>query len=88
MYGLLGSHINWFFTDFFIFIGFEFGYNYSWFLNKWGFVEGGLVGFRVNSILSEPTYLAIALAPAIYVSYKISYPSQISFLISSNPSWL
>ena len=49
-------------------LGFEFGYNYSWFLNKWGFVEGGLVGFRVNSILSEPTYLATALAPAIYVS--------------------
>ena len=50
------------------FIGFELGYNYSWFLNKWGFVEGGLVGFRVNSILSEPTYLATALAPATYVS--------------------
>ena len=50
------------------FLGIEFGYNYSWFLNKWGFVEGGLVGFRVNSILSEPTYLATALAPATYVS--------------------
>ena len=50
------------------FIGFELGYNFSWFLNKWGFVEGGLVGFRVNSILSEPTYLATALAPATYVS--------------------
>ena len=49
-------------------IGFELGYNYSWFLNKWGFVKGGLVGFRVNSILSEPTYLATALAPATYVS--------------------
>ena len=49
-------------------IGFELGYNYSWFLNKWSFVEGGLVGFRVNSILSEPTYLATALAPATYVS--------------------
>ncbi|MDA9714918.1 hypothetical protein N9V04_00775 [Bacteroidota bacterium] len=52
------------------FIGFKFGYDYSWFLNKWGFVEGGLVGFRVNSILSEPTYLATALAPAIYVSVQ------------------
>ena len=50
------------------FIGFNFGYDYSWVLNKWGFVEGGLVGFRVNSILSEPTYLATALAPATYVS--------------------
>ena len=52
------------------FLGFKYGYDFSWFLNKWGFVEGGLVGFRVNSILSEPTYLATALAPAIYVSVQ------------------
>ncbi len=50
------------------FIGFKFGYHYSWFLNKWGFVEGGIIGFRVNSILSEPTYLATSLSPAVYVS--------------------
>ena len=43
-------------------------YDYSWFLNKWGFVEGGIIGFRVNSILSEPTYLATSLSPAVYVS--------------------
>ena len=48
-------------------IGFKIGYHYSWFLNKWGFVEGGIIGFRVNSILSEPTYLATSL-PAVYVS--------------------
>ena len=51
-------------------IGFEAGYNFSWLLNKWSFVNGGLIGFRVNSLLSEPTYLATALAPAIYVSTK------------------
>ena len=51
-------------------IGFEAGYNFSWLLNKWSFVSGGLIGFRVNSLLSEPTYLATALAPAIYVSTK------------------
>ena len=50
------------------FIGFKYGYDFSWFLNKWGFVEGGVIGLRVNSILSEPTYLATALAPVIYVS--------------------
>ena len=50
------------------FIGFKLGYDFRWILNKWGFVEGGLVGFRVNSLLSEPTYLATALAPATYVS--------------------
>ena len=50
------------------FLGFKYGYDFSWFLNKWGFVEGGVIGLRVNSILSEPTYLATALAPVIYVS--------------------
>lgn len=50
------------------FIGFKYGYHYSWVLNKWGFVEGGIIGFRVNSILSEPTYLATSLSPAVYVS--------------------
>ena len=49
-------------------VGFKYGYDFSWFLNKWGFVEGGVIGLRVNSILSEPTYLATALAPVIYVS--------------------
>ena len=36
------------------FIGFKFGYDYSWFLNKWGFVEGGLVGFRVTLFYLNP----------------------------------
>ena len=49
-------------------VGFKYGYDFSWFLNKWGFVEGGVIGLRVNAILSEPTYLATALAPVIYVS--------------------
>ncbi len=50
------------------FIGFKPGYNFSWILNKWGFVSGGIIGFRVNSILPEPTYLATSLSPAVYVS--------------------
>ena len=56
------------FQIFSFFIGFKYGYDFSWVLNKWGFVEGGVIGLRVNSILSEPTYLATALAPVIYVS--------------------
>ena len=52
------------------YIGFVNGYDYSWVLNKWGFVRGGIIGFRVNSILSEPTYLATVLAPSVYVSLK------------------
>lgn len=49
---------------------FKIGYNYSWFLNKWGFVNGGILGFRVNSILPEPTYLATVLAPSVFLSFK------------------
>jgi hypothetical protein len=52
------------------FIGFEQGFNFSWLLNKWGFVQGGLLGFRVNSILPEPTYLATSLSPAVFISVR------------------
>ena len=49
-------------------INFEPGYNYSWLLNKWGVVKGGLIGIRLNSIISEPTYLASILSPSLYIS--------------------
>tara|TARA_B100000767_G_C19750373_1_gene530537 strand:- start:276 stop:1550 length:1275 start_codon:yes stop_codon:yes gene_type:complete len=52
------------------FIEFQPGYNFSWFLNKWGFVRGGIIGFRVNSILPEPTYLATSLSPVVYISIR------------------
>ena len=51
-------------------LGIKSGYDFSWFLNKWSFVEGGIVGFRVNSLLSEPTYLATVLAPSVFISVK------------------
>ena len=51
-------------------IGFESGYNFFRLLNKWGVVRGGIIGFRVNSILSEPTYLATSLSPAVYISIR------------------
>tara|TARA_B100001287_G_scaffold237831_1_gene210985 strand:+ start:11810 stop:13087 length:1278 start_codon:yes stop_codon:yes gene_type:complete len=49
-------------------IGFKFGYDFSWILNKWGVIHGGLIGIRVNSILSEPSQLGIVLSPALYVA--------------------
>ena len=55
---------------FFYLLNFEPGYNFNWIFNKWGFVKGGIVGFRVNSILSEPTFLATSISPAVYVSVK------------------
>lgn len=51
-------------------IGFKAGYDFSWIFNKWGFVRGGVVGFRLNSIISEPAQLAIVLSPALYISIR------------------
>ena len=51
-------------------LNFKFGYDFSWCLNKWAVVRGGLIGIRLNSIISEPTYLATILSPCIYVSIK------------------
>ena len=48
-------------------IGFQFGYNFSWIFNKWGFVKGSLAGIRVNSIFSEPAQFALMLLPAIFI---------------------
>ena len=45
-------------------------YNFSWIFNKWGVVEGGLLGIRVNSILSEPAQLAIILSPTVYLASR------------------
>ena len=49
-------------------IGFKLGYDYSWLFNKWGVISGGILGLRVNSIISEPSGLAIVLMPAVYVA--------------------
>ena len=49
-------------------MNFNIGYDYNWIFNKWGVVKGGLIGIRVNSILSEPAQLAIVLSPAVYIS--------------------
>ena len=48
-------------------IGFKFGYNYNWILNKWGVTPGGL-GIRVNSIFGEPTYFAICTAGGMFAA--------------------
>ena len=52
------------------FINFKYGFDYSWILNKWGFIKGGIVGIRVNSILAEPSQLGIVLSPALFVSVR------------------
>lgn len=49
-------------------VGFGPGYNFQWLFNKWGSIEGGFVGVRVNSIYSEPATLGTSMAPAAYVA--------------------
>lgn len=55
------------FQIFSFFIGFGPGYDFGWFLNKWGVSPGGL-GIRMNSIFSEPAYFAGVVGPAFFVA--------------------
>jgi hypothetical protein len=54
-------------------VGFKPGYDYSWLLNKWGFIQGGF-GSRINSIFSEASQCAIMLAPATFVALLNLFP--------------
>ncbi len=66
-------------------VGFGPGYNYSWLLNKWGVIEGGLFGIRVNSLFAEPSTLAAVLAPAVYVAvYNMIHKSN--FILNKKES--
>lgn len=49
-------------------VGFKFGYDYRWILNKWGVVTGGNFGIRINSIFGEPTHLGAVMAGAFFIS--------------------
>ena len=52
------------------YIGFKWGYDYSWLFNKWGVIKGGLFGIRVTSILAEPSQLALVVSPASYIAIR------------------
>lgn len=45
-------------------------YDFSWFLNRWwlSYTYAGLL--RINSVASEPSHLAILLAPAMFVAVR------------------
>ncbi len=49
-------------------VGFGFGYNFGWLLNKWGVIPGSFIGIRMNSIFSEPSQFALMLLPAVFVA--------------------
>lgn len=43
-------------------------YDYGWLLNKWKVINGGILGIRINSIYSEPSTVAVVIAPVVYVA--------------------
>lgn len=49
-------------------MGFENGYDYSWLVNRWKYVRAGSGMLRVNSICLEPSYFAMTMIPALFVS--------------------
>lgn len=49
-------------------VGFRSGYDFTFILNKWGVQDGGLLGIRLNSIFSEPSYFGATIAPAFFVA--------------------
>lgn len=68
-------------------LGFKFGYDYTWLLNKWGMVPGGFFGIRVNSVFPEPTFLGSVVSAAFFVALyniiwnKKYYYSRIQCLV-------
>lgn len=59
-------------------IGFKKGYDFSWIFNKWSFFPGGLLGLRVNSVFTEPSYFGASMAPAFFISiYSIFLRKQL-----------
>lgn len=49
-------------------LGFAYGYDFSYYLNKWSLSPGGVFGLRVNSVFAEPTHLASVFSAAFFVS--------------------
>ena len=61
-------------------IHFEPGYNWRAFLplNKWDFHLGGLLGIRLNSTYTEPSYFGSSIAPAFFIAaYEYFFKRQV-----------
>jgi hypothetical protein len=43
------------------------GYDYTFILNKWGYIPGGTFGIRLNSIFMEPTHFATFCSSGVFV---------------------
>ncbi len=56
------------------------GYNWREFLplNKWNFHVGGLLGIRLNSTFTEPSYFGSSIAPAFFISvYELIFKKDL-----------
>lgn len=50
-------------------VGFKWGYDYSWLLNKWAVVGGGgISGIRINAVFGEPSQYADTISAAAFVA--------------------
>ena len=47
---------------------FEYGYDFSWIVNRWKCTRSGCGLLRVNSICMEPSHFAMTMIPAVFVS--------------------
>lgn len=68
-------------------IGFKYGYDYSYFIPKFGFGGTALGMLRVSSILSEPSHFGTAMVPAMFVSVLNIIKREYNF-ISRKASFL
>ena len=50
-------------------IGFTPGYDFHWIFNKWGVSQGGVLGLRVNSVFTEPSYFGSSMGPAFFIAF-------------------
>ncbi|MBK7667204.1 MAG: hypothetical protein IPJ32_07520 [Sphingobacteriaceae bacterium] len=47
-------------------------------LNKWNWHEGGLLGIRLNSTFTEPSYFGSSIAPAFFIAlYELVFNRQV-----------
>lgn len=68
------------FQELSFFMGFKFGYDFSWLIKRWSPVPatGGML--RINSIFSEPAHFAISMAPAFFISLGSIFKKQSHYL--------
>lgn len=69
------------------YFNFKWGYDYSWLFNKWGVIDGGLLGLRVTSVLAEPSQLALVVSPASFIAIRNLIHKQ-DFILSKFQSFI